>query len=101
MTGTDVTSPPRLRSVFDVYPEKGIINKLFFVLKYHFHAILYFYVWFGLFVCGLAAPADRVAKLGSSLITQGWHLSLLSTILVLPWPLIYVLRFKLGKKDPA
>jgi len=83
------------------YPEKGVAKKLVYLLKYHFHAILYFYVWFGLLVCGLAAPADRVAKLGSSLITQGWHLSLLSTILVLPWPLIYVLRFKLGKKDPA
>jgi hypothetical protein len=83
------------------YPTKGGLKKLAWVLKYHFHALLYFYVWFGLFISGLVAPPDRVAKLHSSLITQGWHLSLLATLIVLPWPIIYVLRFKLGKKDTA
>ena len=76
-----------------VYPQKGIKNKLVYLIKYHFHAILFFYVWFGLFVCGMAAPQDRVAELGSGLITKGWHLSVLSVFLVLPWPIIYLIRF--------
>ncbi|MEA2101808.1 MAG: hypothetical protein U9P80_04445 [Thermodesulfobacteriota bacterium] len=76
-----------------VYPQKGFWKKIVYLIKYHFHAILFFYVWFGLFVCGMAAPPDRVAELGSGLITQGWHLSVLSMILVLPWPVIYVCRF--------
>ena len=80
------------------YPTKGALKKLVWLFKYHFHALLYFYVWFGLFVSGLVAPSDRVANLHSSLITQGWHLSLLSTLVVLPWPIIYVLRFNLGNK---
>jgi len=83
------------------YPEKGIFKKLVWFLKYHFHALLFFYVWFGLFVSGLVAPPGRVANLHSSLITLGWHLSLLSTLVVLPWPIIYVLRFKLAKKDKS
>ena len=82
MTGTEI-----------VHPQKGVIQKLVYFIKYHFHAILFFYVWFGLFVCGLAAPPERVAGLGSGLVTQGWHLSMLSVFLVLPWPIIYVLRF--------
>ena len=82
-----------------VYPQKGIFKKLVYFIKYHFHAILFFYIWFGLFICGLAAPPDRVTKLGSDLITQGWHLSVLSMFIVLPWPIIYVIRFKYGRKN--
>lgn len=90
MTGTEI-----------VYPPKGIIKKLVYFLKYHFHALLFFYVWFGLFVCGLAAPPQRVAGLGSGLVTRGWHLSLLSVFVVLPWPILYVIRFLSAGKDSA
>ncbi len=83
-----------------VYPQKGFIKKLVYIVKYHFHVILFSYVWFGIFVCGLAAPTDRVADLGSGIITQGWHLSLMSIFIVLPWPIIYVIRFKFAKKTP-
>lgn len=77
-----------------VFPKTGFLRKTKYVIKYHFHVIIYFYVWFGLFICGLVAPQDRVAELGSRLITQGWHLSLISVVLVLPWPVIYVIRFR-------
>lgn len=80
------------------YPDKGILKKLLYLLKYHFHALLFSYVWFGLFVCGLVAPEDRVRALGSSLITKGWHLSLLSMVLVLPMPIIYYLRMRRGNE---
>lgn len=80
------------------YPQKGFFKKIVYLLKYHFHAMLYFYVWFGLFICGLAAPQDRVSALHSSIISHGWNLSLLACLLVLPWPIIYVLRFKFSKK---
>jgi hypothetical protein len=76
-----------------------LIAKIKEVLKYHFHIVLYTYFWFGLFVCGLAAPPERVAKLGSSVITQGWHLSLLSLVLILPVPVLYYLRVRTKKSS--
>jgi hypothetical protein len=82
-----------------IYPEKGVLKKAIYLIKYHFHAILYFYIWFGVFVCGLVAPQERVAELGSAVITRGWHISALSMAFILPWPVIYVLRFVLAKKD--
>ena len=82
-----------------VYPQKGVFKKLVYFIKYHFHVILFFYVWFGLFICGLVAPPERVAELGSGLVTRGWHLSLLSALIVLPWPIIYIIRFKLAGKS--
>ena len=81
------------------YPEKGIWNKLVYLIKYHFHAILYFYIWFGVFVCGLVAPQERIAELNSGVITEGWHISALSLAFILPWPVIYLLRFVFAKKD--
>ena len=82
-----------------LFPEKGIWKKTVYIVKYHFHAILFFYIWFGLFICGLAAPSERVVELGSAVITKGWHLSLLSTLIVLPWPIIYLIRFLRGSRD--
>jgi hypothetical protein len=70
------------------------LTKLKNLLKYHFHIILYTYFWFGLFICGLLAPEERVAELGSIVITKGWHLSLLSVILILPVPIIYYIRIR-------
>lgn len=76
------------------FPDKGLINQIVWLLRYHFHVMLFIYVWFGLVVCGLLAPDARVEQLGSSLVTKGWHLSLLSTLLVFPWPVIYFFRFR-------
>ncbi|MBW1989245.1 MAG: hypothetical protein JRI97_06835 [Deltaproteobacteria bacterium] len=70
------------------------MDRVKYILKYHLHVILYLYFWFGLFVCGLAAPRHRVEELGSSLVSQGWHLSLLSLFLVLPVPLAYLWRMR-------
>ena len=81
------------------YPEKGILKKLIYLVKYHFHVTLFFYVWFGVFVCGLVAPQDRVAELGSSIITKGWHISALSMVFILPWPVLYVVRFIISKNN--
>ena len=72
-------------------------KKLTELLKYHLHILLYTYFWLGLFLCGLVAPQHRIDELGSAFITQGWHLSLLSLLLVLPVPLIYIWR--MGKKE--
>jgi len=68
-------------------------------LKKHFHIILYSYFWFGLFICGLAAPDNRVALLESMIITKGWHISLLSLILILPVPIFYFWRMRKNKTN--
>jgi hypothetical protein len=81
------------------WPQKGFWKKLVYLVKYHFHALLFTYIWFGLFVCGLTAPEHRVRELGSGLITQGWHLSALSCLLVLPWPVFYIIRFLRTSKN--
>ena len=81
------------------YPDKGIWKKAVYFLKYHFHVVLYFYIWFGVFICGLVAPPDRVKELGSGVFTEGWHLSLLSCFVVLPWPVIYVIRFIRARRN--
>ena len=69
-------------------------NKLVNLLKYHLHIMLYIYFWFGLFICGLVAPQDRIDMLESSIITEGWHLSLLSLVLIFPVPVIYYWRIR-------
>jgi len=74
--------------------EKQPAGKLKYFLKYHLHIALYTYFWFGLFICGLAAPTFRVAQLKSNLISKGWHLSLISAILILPVPIIYIVRMR-------
>ena len=63
----------------------------------HLHIVLYFYFWLGIFIGGLVAPQDRVDMLNSEIIKEGWHLSLLSMILIFPVFIIYYLRIK--KKD--
>ena len=68
-------------------------------LKVHLHAVLYTYFWFGLFVCGLVAPSDRVAALETDLISEGWHLSLISVFLILPVPVLYLLRTWRDSRD--
>ena len=77
--------------------ENKFLNKLSTLLKNHLHILLYTYFWFGLFISGLLAPQHRIDALESSIITQGWHLSVLSLIIVLPVPVIYVIRMR--RKD--
>ena len=64
------------------------------IFRDHLHAILFSYFWLGLFVGGLVAPVERVLHLESPWLTQGWHLTLLSLVLVLPAPIIYAFRMK-------
>ena len=66
------------------------------LLKHHLQIVLYSYFWLGLFVCGLGAPEHRVEELQSNVITKGWHLSLLSLVLILPVPIIYYVRIRRG-----
>lgn len=70
----------------------GVTKKMKDFLKDHLHIVLYSYFWFGLFICGLAASDERVAELQSGVITKGWHLSLLSMVLILPVPVLYYIR---------
>lgn len=79
----------------------GIIKKLKDFLKDHLHIVLYLYFWFGLFICGLTAPDERVAELQSAVITKGWHLSLLSMVLILPVPIIYFFRLRRPAAEEA
>ncbi|MAP02053.1 MAG: hypothetical protein CMD01_04460 [Flavobacteriales bacterium] len=66
-----------------------ITIKLF---KEHFHVLVYFYFWLGIFIGGLLAPKDRVLLLDSALITEGWHLSVLSLLLVFPVFIFYYFK---------
>ena len=75
-----------------VMTEKSSNKKVIDFMKYHLHIALYTYFWFGLFVCGLVAPSDRIAALETDLISEGWHLSLISVFLILPVPIIYFIR---------
>lgn len=81
------------------------MKKLKDFLQYHLHIVLYTYFWFGLLICGLTAPDERVAQLQSEVITKGWHLSLLSLVLILPVPVLYGIRMvwkneKQGSRQP-
>lgn len=60
--------------------------------KTHLPALLYGWFWFGMFLCGLIAPSERVLALESSLLSQGWHLSLLAVLLGTPIGIAYWLR---------
>ena len=70
------------------------------ILRDHLHAILFSYFWLGLFVGGLVAPIERVVQLESSWLTQGWQLTFLSVVLVLPAPIVYVFRMRKKSIDP-
>ena len=60
----------------------------------HFAIVLYSWFFFGMFLCGLLAPPERVAELGSGLISAGWHLSVLALALALPVLAIYRRRLQ-------
>jgi hypothetical protein len=58
----------------------------------HLPALLYGWFWFGMFLCGLLAPPERVALLESGLVTEGWHLSLMACLFGCPILTAYWLR---------
>lgn len=60
----------------------------------HFCVLLYGYFGFGLVVCALCAPDDRIAALHSHLIGRGWHLAVLAVALLAPVPALYVWRWR-------
>jgi len=57
----------------------------------HLPVLLYGWFWLGMFLTGFLAPQHRVEELQSSVIQQGWHLSLLACILGIP-PLVMYWR---------
>ncbi|MDC0231402.1 hypothetical protein OAK19_05500 [Aureispira] len=67
------------------------------LIKYHLHILLYFYFWLGIFIGGLVAPIERIEMLNSNVITEGWHISLLSVFLIFPVFVIYSFRMKRDK----
>jgi len=60
----------------------------------HFSITLYTWFFFGMALCGLLVPPERVAVLESAVITQGWHLSVLAVSLVVPVLFLYRRRLR-------
>ena len=60
----------------------------------HLPALLYGWFWFGLFLCGLLAPPERVVLLESTWVTQGWHLSAMTCIFGIPILGLYSWRMR-------
>jgi hypothetical protein len=63
-------------------------------LLLHGPVVLYAWFWLGMALCGLLAPPDRVAALHSTLVSEGWHLSLMSCALGLPVLVLYWRRMQ-------
>jgi len=85
--------------MMELHADRRSGNRVTRFLKVHLHIALYTYFWFGLFVCGLVAPSDRVAALETDLISEGWHLSLISVFLILPVPILYLIRMWRDPRD--
>ena len=60
----------------------------------HLHILLYAGFWISLCAYGLVAPPDRVAELGSGVITKGFHLSLIGLVLGCPPLVLYWWRMR-------
>ena len=58
----------------------------------HFPAILYGWFFFGLFLCGLLAPEERVLELESKWVTEGWRLSAMALVFGGGVLTLYILR---------
>lgn len=63
----------------------------------HFAITLYAWFFLGMALCGLLVPPERVAALESTVITQGWHLSVMAILFIGPVLLLY--RRALGRTD--
>ena len=62
-----------------------------FLVK-HLHILLYAAFWLSLATYGLVAPPHRVAMLESSLVREGWHLSVMALCFGGPVVALYVYR---------
>ena len=60
----------------------------------HFAITLYCWFFFGMALCGLLVPPERVAVLESALLTEGWHLSVLALLLSAPVLFLYRQRLR-------
>jgi len=69
-------------------------------LQQHLPVVLFGWFWFGMFLCGLLAPQERVAELGSAVVTEGWHLSAMCVLLGLPVLVGVVLRSRSRDSKP-
>jgi len=63
----------------------------------HFAISLYIWFFFGMALCGLLVPPERVAVLESAVITEGWHLSALAVLLICP--VLFLYRRRLREND--
>ena len=75
------------------YLSKSMIR---FVIK-HIHILLYAGFWLSMINYGLLAPPERLSLLESSIITKGWHLSLMGVLFGLPVIILYAFRFRKSK----
>ena len=57
---------------------EGTNGRLMEALRLHLPIILFGWFFLGMALCGLLAPYERVVELNSTVIGQGWHLSLLA-----------------------
>ena len=71
-------------------------HRMVVLIRDHFPLIILFYIWLGLFICGWAAPASRLADLG--LPENGVFMGLAS-VLLLPVILVYIITMR--KRKPA
>jgi len=63
-------------------------------LHRHLPILLYGWFWFGMFLCGLLAPPDRVAALESEWLTEGWQLSAMSAVFGVAIVTAYFVRIR-------
>lgn len=63
-------------------------------LQLHLPIVLFAWFWFGMFLCGLLAPAERVSALDSAVLSEGWHISLLCVLLGVPVVVLYWRRLR-------
>jgi hypothetical protein len=63
-------------------------------MKTHFHILLFAGFWMSLALQGLVAPPERVLLLESSIVTEGWHLSLCALGLGGPVLALYFWRMR-------
>ena len=68
-------------------------------IELHFPIILYTWFWFGLILCAVFTPEERVLMLKSQVITKGWDLILVSVILSTPIFWMYWKRVSKNKKS--
>ena len=70
------------------------MKKLLAIFFKHLPIILYSFFWVSIFIGGLYAPQARIDLLDSSWITKGNHISIISCLVMWPFIIVYLFRFK-------